>query len=121
MDRLADTEVRTAAAKIAGHGGVDVGVGRVGLLSEKRGGGHDLAGLAVATLGDTDFGPGDLDGVGFVLSAEALDGGDAFADGCGNGRDAGADRFAVEVDCAGAALGNAAAVFRAGEGEVFAE
>ena len=55
------------------------------------------------------------------LRAEAFDGGDALADGGGDGSDAGADGFAVEVDSAGAALGDAAAVFGAGEGEVFAD
>ena len=121
MDGLADAQVRAAAAEVAGHGGVDVGVGRVGLLGEERGGGHDLAGLAVAALGDADFGPGDLDGVRCSLGAEAFDGGDALADGGGDGRDAGADGFAVEVDGAGAALGDAAAVLGAGQGELFAE
>ena len=121
MDGLADAQVGAAAAEVAGHGGIDVGVGGVGLLGQERGGGHDLAGLAVAALGDADLDPGELDGVrlsGVPRPSMVVI---SLADGGGDGRDAGADRFAVEVDGAGAALGDAAAVFCAGMGEVFAD
>src|SRR5262245_17084533 len=121
MDRLADPEVGAAAAEVAGHGGVDVSVGRVRLLGEERGRGHDLAGLAVAALGDPDLGPGELDGMRLAVSAESLDRRDALADGGGDGGYAGADRLAVDVDRAGAALGDAAAEFGSCKSESLAQ
>src|SRR5436305_6362863 len=49
MHRLADALIRPAAANV-GHRLVDVGVGRLRLLLQKRGGRHDLPGLAVTAL-----------------------------------------------------------------------
>src|SRR4051794_10043388 len=46
MHRLADALIGAAAADV-GHRLVDVGVGRFGLFLQERGGGHDLAGLAI--------------------------------------------------------------------------
>src|SRR6478672_10797632 len=40
MDRIAHTRVCPAAADV-GHGGIDVGIARVLVLLEQRGGGHD--------------------------------------------------------------------------------
>ena len=121
MDSLADAKVRTAAAEIAGHRCVNVGVGRIGLLGEERGGRHDLAGLAIAALGHTDFGPGALDGMGLVRGSKAFDCGDALADGGGDGRDAGTNWLTVDVDGACAALGDAAAVFGASETKLLSQ
>jgi len=56
-----------------------------------------------------------------VRGAEAFDRGDLLPDAGGDGGDAGADRIAVEVDGAGAALRDAAAVFGAGKGCTFAK
>src|SRR5437899_5475365 len=50
LDRSADPAIRAAAADVACHRGVDVIVGGMWILREQRGGGHDLAGLAVAAL-----------------------------------------------------------------------
>src|SRR3989449_10190217 len=50
FDRGADARVGAAAADVAPQRRVDVGVGRVRLGREERGGGHDLAGLTVAAL-----------------------------------------------------------------------
>ena len=46
----ADARVGGAAADVAGHGGVDVGVRRPGRLRQQRDRRHDLAGLTVAAL-----------------------------------------------------------------------
>ena len=121
MYGFSNAQVRAAAAEVAGHGGIDVAVGGVGLLGEERRGGHDLAGLAVAALGDADFRPGELDRMGSVRGAEAFDGGDLLADAGGDGSYTGADGFTVEVDGAGAALGDAAGVLGAGQRYVFAK
>src|SRR3954467_2861482 len=49
MHRFADALVGAAAADV-GHRLIDVGVGRLRLFLQKCGGGHDLAGLAIAPL-----------------------------------------------------------------------
>src|SRR5690606_20676218 len=61
LDALADAGVGTAAAEVAGHGAVDVGIARLRVVGEEGGGGHDLAGLAVAALGDVGVAPGFLE------------------------------------------------------------
>src|SRR4051812_32993367 len=43
LDRLADAGVGTASADVAGHGVVDLGVGRLVVLGQQRSGRHDLA------------------------------------------------------------------------------
>ena len=120
MDGLADALVGAAAADV-GHRLVDVGIGRLRLLLQERGGGHDLAGLAVAALRHVDRGPGLLHrmrGIG----REALDGDDLVARLHGRERErAGALHFAVDVHRARAALRDAAAVFGAGEADLFAD
>ena len=58
MDGLADAEVSGAAAEIAGHRLVDIGVCWLLYLRKQCGGGHDLAGLAVTALGDVELTPG---------------------------------------------------------------
>src|SRR6185312_16523140 len=47
LDRRADALVGAAAADVAAHGEVDVGVGRLGRLRQEGRRAHDLTGLAV--------------------------------------------------------------------------
>ena len=54
VDSLTDADVGAAAADVAVHGGVDVGVGRLPVLASSVDGGHDLARLAVAALDDVE-------------------------------------------------------------------
>src|SRR5262249_11654777 len=61
LDRLPNAQIRPAAADVAGHRGVDIGIGRMGIARQQRGGGHDLARLAVAALHDLPVEPGLLD------------------------------------------------------------
>jgi len=120
MDGFADALIGAAAANVAAHGFVDVGIGGIGFFCEQRDGGHDLAGLAVAALGDVFGDPGFLHGVRAV-EGEALDGRNIFA---GNARDHGNARargFTVDVHGAGAAERHAAAEFRAGHVEGVAQ
>src|SRR5579872_4583091 len=56
-DRTADAVVATAAADVARHRRVDVGIARLWLLPEQCAGRHDLSRLAVATLHDVDLEP----------------------------------------------------------------
>src|SRR5437879_203525 len=119
MDGGADALVRAAATDV-GHRRVDVGVGGMGILREQRRGGHDLPRLAVAALRHVFLDPRALHGVRAV-PGEALDRGHPFAGDGGHGQYAGARRDAVQVDGAGAALGDAAAELGAGEPERVAQ
>src|SRR5258708_25152965 len=74
VDGFADALVGAAAADVAAHGIVDVGVGGVGLLRKQRNCGHDLAGLTVTALRNVFFHPGLLDGMAAV-GRESLHGG----------------------------------------------
>ena len=110
-----------AAATDVGHRLVDVLVGRLRRLLEQRRRCHDLAGLAVAALRHVDREPSLLHRVRAV-GREALDGDDRV----GRLHVADADRaralhLAVDVHGAGAALRDAAAVFRAGETDLLAD
>ena len=120
MHGLADALIGAAAADV-GHRLVDVGIGRLGFLLQQCGGGHDLAGLAVAALRYVYREPGFLHrmrGIG----RKALDGDDLVARLHGGERErAGALHLAVDVHRAGAARCDAAAVFGAGQADLFAD
>ena len=73
MDCFADARIGTAAAQVAGHRLVDLGVARVGVGVQQGDGLHDLARLAVAALGDLFFDPGRLYGVERFRRADPLD------------------------------------------------
>src|SRR5260221_991262 len=121
LDRGADAHVRCAAADVAGHRGVDVGVGRLLLGHQQRGGGHHLPGLAIAALRDVELFPRRLHGVA-LLRLEALDRRDLHA-GLQRGQrsNARSHRLAVDVNRARAAQRHAAAVLGAGEVQVVAQ
>src|SRR5579864_8520362 len=117
MHGLADALIGAATTDI-GHRFIDVLVGRLGVLLEQRGRGHDLAGLAIAALGNVDRGPGLLHRVR-CASRQPLDGDDDVGFLDITKRDlAGALHLAVDMHRAGAALGHAAAVFRAGQADM---
>ena len=114
MDGGADAAVGAAATDVAGHGVVDVGVTGRRVARQQRGGGHDLARLAVAALGNRELDPRELERV-LTGGVEALDGGHGPARRSGHRREAAAYGLPVQVDRAGAALADAAAELRAGE------
>jgi Cytochrome c554 and c-prime len=114
MDGLADAEVSSAAANIAIHSAVDVFICGLWCFGEQRGGGHHLAGLAVAALRDVDFRPGKLDGMRAVRG-EPLDRSDLHICGGSNRSLTGAHGVAVEVHGARAAEAHTAAVFCAAQ------
>src|SRR5260370_20319244 len=66
VDGLTDSLVRAAAADVAAHGIVDIGVGGVGLFRKQRYRGHDLSRLAVAALRNVFFHPGLLYGMAAI-------------------------------------------------------
>src|ERR1700676_1632005 len=113
MDGFADALVGSAAADIAAHEVVDVGVGRFGLLREQRDGGHDLSGLAVTALRDVFLDPGLLHGMAPV-GRQAFDGRHLFPGDARYRGDTRAGGFSVEVHGPRSAQRHAAAELRAG-------
>src|SRR3954454_17663602 len=110
--------MRAATAFEPGQRILDLGLGRLLLLVEQRGGRHDPAVDAVAALRHLLFDVGGLDWMRLLGRAEAGEGDDlAVADG-GDRRDAGADGLSVEMHGAGAALRQAAAEMRVVEPEI---
>jgi hypothetical protein len=71
VDAGADADIGRAAAQVAGHRVVDLGVGRFRMLLQQGAGAHDLARLAIAALRHVEFLPGLLQRV-LVLLVQAL-------------------------------------------------
>ena len=110
VDDVAYEEVSGATAEIAGHGFVDIGVGGVSFLSKQRGCGHDLSGLAIAALRNLFSDPGILDRM-WTVCCKTFDGENSLAcRGCDGGL-AGAGCNAVDLNGAGSAQTDTAAVF----------
>src|SRR5262245_60113272 len=121
FDRFPNAQIRPAAADVAGHRGVDIGIGRMRSARQQRGGGHDLARLAVAALHDLAVEPGPLDLGACRCRADRLDGRDLRAADAVDWRNAGTNGDAVEVHGASAAQRHAAAELRAGHAEHVAQ
>src|SRR5262249_8424115 len=119
MHRAAQPLVGAAAADI-GEIGVDVGVARIGIAPEVRRRRHDLAGLAVAALRHLLSEPGLLHRMPAVRR-QTFDGGDLGAVEAADGHGAGSHRLPVDMYRAGAALGDAAAVFGSGEPDLLTQ
>src|SRR6202166_5323311 len=117
VNRFAHLFEGTAAANI-GDGVVDILVGRLRIILEKRRHRHDHSALAISTLGNVVGDPGLLHLVQGAVGGQTLDGGDFFANGFADQHAAGAHRDPVNVDGAGSALCNAAAVFGSGQSDV---
>src|SRR5690242_10273349 len=116
VDRGADARVGAAAADV-GDRLVDLSVGRLGLALKECHNGHDLARLAVAALWHVLRHPGPLHRM-VAGGREALDRGDARPLDVADLDRAGGHGLAVDVDGASAALGDAAAIFGAGQPEL---
>src|SRR5438477_3378544 len=93
VNRLANAMVGPAPARI-GNVGVDVVVGRFGLLFQQGHAGQNHPGLAVAALGDVELFPRELDRMRAV-GRQPLDGGDRCGEGSVHRRDARAHGGAV--------------------------
>src|SRR6266849_5178202 len=118
VDCLAHLLEGAAAANI-GDGFVDVLVGRLRLLLEKRCHRHDHAGLTVSALRNVVGDPGFLHLVQCAIPGQPFNGGDPLANGFADLYAARAHRHAIDVDGAGPALCNAATVFGAGQADIF--
>src|SRR5258706_7879365 len=96
LDGLADARIGSAAADVPRHRLVDIGVGGSRYRSEQRGGGHDLAGLAVAALDDLEIEPRLLDFLADRGGADGLDGGVVMADAGAHRHHPGPPRDSIE-------------------------
>src|SRR5208282_6371904 len=115
-----DALVATAPADVAVHGVINLLVGRSRGLCQKRGRLHDLAGLAITALRHTEIAPRYLDWM-FAFGVETFDGDHRLARDVRHDDAARADRFAVEMDGAGAAERNATAELRSGQAKPVAQ
>src|ERR1700757_1173579 len=114
VDRFAHLLEGAAAADI-GDGLVDVGVGRFRIFLQQRRDRHDHPALAIAALRNVMRDPRLLHLVQRTAACQALDRGDLFAFGLAHRDPAGAGGDAINMNGAGAALRDAAAVFGAGQ------
>jgi hypothetical protein len=112
-----------AATTDVGQVGGELIFGERRICGEPGADGHDHAGLAVAALGNLVVDPSLLDwGDGAVVgSGQAFNCCDLCVGYGAYGNDATADGFAIDVDGANSADGNAAAEFGAGELEFIAK
>src|SRR4029450_8780105 len=108
-----------AAATDIGNSVVDVGVGRLWLILQKCRRRHDHAALAIAALRSAPIEPSFLHSVQDAVMRQTFDGRDLLADRVADRQAARARRCAVDVYCAGTALGDAAAVFGPSQTDLF--
>src|SRR2546430_6584458 len=118
LHRLDDVHVPGAPAKVAFEAPTDLVLGRVRVLRQQVGRGHDEARCAVPALQAVLVPEGLLDRVQLAILGQALDRGQALALGLDGEHRAALHRLAVDVDCAGAALACIAPDVRPGEPEV---
>src|SRR5271166_5100385 len=114
LDGGGDPLIAAAAAEVAAHRVVDLGLGRVLRRRQERCGLHNLAGLAVAALRDIQGAPSLLHGM-VPVAVESFDRRHRAPGGIADGRGAGTGGLTVDMDRAGAAQRHATAVFRSGE------
>jgi len=120
FDAAANTQIGSATAEVTRHGGINVVIGRAGVLGDQGGGRHDLTRLAVAALRHIGGNPRFANGRG-GFTFVALDGGDRGIVKLVVRQLAGAHGDAVQVHRAGTALADAATILGAGHLEVVAE
>ena len=117
-DRVHDRHVAGAAADVVVllEPLADLFTAGIGILFQQGVSGHDEAGAAETALNAAEAGPGQLQRMGIVGRADALDSGDlGIVLDVLHLLDAGADQLAVEDDGAGAAQTDVAADLGAGE------
>src|SRR5215471_11939209 len=110
----ADALIGAAAADVAGHGRIDVGIAGLRILGEQRSGGHDLSRLAVTALRNVELDPGALHRVA-VVARQTLDGNDVLAARGAHRGYAGTHRRTLQMHGAGTAQCHPTAVFGARE------
>src|SRR5271169_1503020 len=119
MDGPAHALIGAAAADVSDVG-VDVGIGRRRMVLEECRHRHDLPGLAIAALRHVLGDPCLLHRM-LAIGRQPLDASDASAVDARDRHRAGPHRLPVDVNRAGAALRDAAAVLRSGEAHDIAQ
>src|SRR5262245_26547601 len=121
FDGGANALIGAATTDIARHGGINLGVGRIGIALKKSRGGHDLARLAVAALHDFNIEPSPLDLGSAFGFPDRFDGCDLLADHVGHRRDARSYRAPVKMDGAGPAQRDPATELRSRQADDVAQ
>src|SRR6516164_6355961 len=121
LDRFANADIGPAAADIAEHGVVDVGVGRIRIAGDERRGRHDLARLAIAALHYLAVEPRFLNLSASRRCADRLNRRDFRGTDTLDRSDTRAGGSAVDMYRAGATQRHAAAEFCAGHAEHVAQ
>src|SRR5580698_7733189 len=109
MNRFADPEVGPAPADVSRHCIVNLSIAWRGVLGEQSGSRHNLPRLAISALRNLLRDPGLLHGMQTTLP-EPLNRHNLLAGGTRNVGKARAHSLSVEMNCAGAAHANSAAV-----------
>src|SRR5882724_6305626 len=117
VDCLANLLEGPATADI-GNGLVDILIAGLRLFLEQRRNRHDHAALAITALRHVVGHPGLLHLVQCAIACEAFDRGDLLAGGFADRDAAGAHRHPVDMNGAGAALRDAAPIFRARQSDI---
>ena len=97
LDRGADPAIGSTAAQIAGHRGIDVGVGRMPLGLQQSERSHDLSGLAIAALNHIVADPRLLDRAPDPVRGDRLDRRDVAAGWADTGNEQ--ERTALPFKC----------------------
>src|SRR5437588_4840487 len=121
LDRLEDLDVAGATAENARQRVFDGLARRVGVAVEQRHGGKQHRRRAIPALRGAELGEGDLKGMRIAAPCHAFDRHDVAALQVEGHRQAGEVRFAIDQHTAGRALAQLAAMFGAGESQVFAK
>jgi hypothetical protein len=121
LDRFANAQIGPAAADVAGHRVVDIGIRRMRVARKQRRSRHDLARLAVAALNDLAVEPGLLDLGARRCRADRLDRRDLRGANAVDIGDAGTGGDAIDMHGAGAAQRHAAAELGAGHAQHVAQ
>jgi hypothetical protein len=120
VGRGAHARVGAAAAQI-GHRSVDLGIARFRVGRQQRRRGHQHAALAIAALRHLLREPGALQRMRRARAAQRLDRAHRLVGRRGQRRHARTHRRAVDMHGAGAAGGDAAAEFGAGQAALIAQ
>src|SRR5690606_25680602 len=97
-----DALITATSTEVARHGLRDLGIRRRRLLGQQGRSLHDLSGLTVAALRNTEVPPGNLQRM-LSLRVQAFDRGHVLAGDRCHGRDAGAGSITIDMHGAGAA------------------
>src|SRR5262250_3379826 len=114
-DRLDHLGVARTSAQVAGDGVADVVLGRLRVLRQQGGGGHEHTGDTEPTLRHAVAHERLLHGDERAAAREPLDGGHGAATRLHRKHEAAGNQLAIEVNRARAAVAGTAALFRAGE------